>query len=458
MRHLLLPLVLLLCVAAGPRVAVVTDSRGFVHEVVKPTDGESLVVATLREVVSDAGGEFTHVPDAADLSPGEHDVVVFYTTGDIPLDAAALAGWVEAGGGVVGLHCATDTLKEDKAWVNLIGAAFEAHPWNADDMVTLDRLTDHPVAAAYADGAVFGEEIYVFRDPPTGVDVHLALDAGATEKKVDRPAPPVAWTKQVGDGRVAYSSLGHNPAVWASAEYRQHLAALIGFAAGEDAVTRGRDPWVFRCTLDGRARVIVVALGRGLWAAYDAQTCGLYKVWTGDIDLTGSVYDSRHGPQPRSVGTVHAQLGSSDLWRFLPDGDPGDVPPVLEPVGVRFAGYRVDGDEAVTFRYELTLPDGRVVSVTETPRIVEAPADAPDGVDPTRALLREITIDGLSDEAGGGASPMLRLQLNAGRMPTAVSGPTMAHPVGAGEAVHLQATTDGTFRVLMFIPNDEAQP
>lgn len=64
------------------------------------------------------------------------------------------------------------------------------------------------------------------------------------------------------------------------------------------------DPWIFRCVLDDNARMVVISLGNRYWAAFDAGHCGFYKIWRGDIELSGPVYDGRHGPQPKSKGPV----------------------------------------------------------------------------------------------------------------------------------------------------------
>lgn len=63
-----------------------------------------------------------------------------------------------------------------------------------------------------------------------------------------------------------------------------------------------RDPWVFRCVLDDNARMLIISLGDGWWMAFDTVHCGVYKLWQGEIELTGAVYDTKHGPQPHAKG------------------------------------------------------------------------------------------------------------------------------------------------------------
>lgn len=107
---------------------------------------------------------------------------------------------------------------------------------------------------------------------------------------------------------------------------------------------RPRDPWVFRCVLDGDPRTIVVALADDLWLAYDAIGCRLIKVWDGDVDFRGAVFDTTHGPQPVSRGEtlLVAPNDPGWEWRPAPDRRSGS-----QKVETRFLGYRFEDGEVV---------------------------------------------------------------------------------------------------------------
>lgn len=129
-----------------------------------------------------------------------------------------------------------------------------------------------------------------------------------------------------------------------------------------------REPWVFRCVLDGNARTVVVSLGEHRWVAYDASACAVAKVWVGDIELTGPVYDYKHGPQPHARGGIllnrKAPIGllsqiitglSTNLGQQsagAPATMPaGDADKVQKAFNFTYRGYSLKGD-AVTFHYE----------------------------------------------------------------------------------------------------------
>ena len=98
----------------------------------------------------------------------------------------------------------------------------------------LRRLDDEHAAVAPLGGRrALKEEIYLHRNfDPATVRVLEVLDMEATEKKQPRYVP-VVWCKQVGKGRVLYTSLGHRPDVWSADWYQQHLANSIKWLRGE---------------------------------------------------------------------------------------------------------------------------------------------------------------------------------------------------------------------------------
>ena len=225
------------------RVVVLTQSEGFVHDVVKAKRGEpSVVEAAMRAMGEAAEWEVTHLDDASGLVErlGDADVVVFYTTGDLPLGEGGvekLVAWVEGGGGFVGIHPATDTLMKNDAYIGLIGGRFDGHPWGAGDTVTIsvtDR--DHPATSHMEESMTFKEEIYQFSgfDRDT-VRVLISLDQENTKKKIkEERFVPIAWCKDVGEGRVFYTSLGHRGDVWEADWYAPHIIGGVEWAAGRE--------------------------------------------------------------------------------------------------------------------------------------------------------------------------------------------------------------------------------
>jgi type 1 glutamine amidotransferase len=252
--------------AEPPRLILVTQSADFVHDVVKRDNGPSRVERTFDELARRTG-LFTvdWTDDVTTLSPQRiraARVIVFYTTGNLPLtddQFDAFEQWLRGGGAFFGVHCATDTLAGHPRYPQIIGAKFDGHPWNADATVTIKvHDADWEACKPYAPDATFTEEVYQFKDfDPVQVRVLMSLDMSRTELKVPRHVP-IAWCKSYGRGKVFYTELGHRDDVWASERYQAHLIGAIRWLLGEDQRDATPNPELSRRE-DEAARAAVAA-------------------------------------------------------------------------------------------------------------------------------------------------------------------------------------------------------
>jgi cytochrome c len=142
------------------------------------------------------------------------------------------------------------------------------------------------------------------------------------------------------------------------------LFLCLGLAQLPAAPHRARDPWVFRSVLDKKPRMVTFALSDEMWAAYDAESCALYKAWKGGVHFDGAVYTTVHGPQPTSAGDAYTLGVEGSPWEIFVDDKKVET-------RVQWKGY-VFHDGRCTMNYEFGLPDGRWVGVLETPEFVTA--------------------------------------------------------------------------------------
>ena len=164
--------------------------------------------------------------------------------------AKNLDDYVQSGGGFMAIHSATDTLKKEKTYGDMIGAVFTQHPWGAKETVMI-RVEDPGNALAKGvferDEFKFNDEIYEFREPYDRKRLHviLSLDLAKSDKP-NRPLRrtdgdyPVAWTRSHGTGRVFYCSLGHVISTFSDPTILNFWLRGIQFATGDiDAATDG---------------------------------------------------------------------------------------------------------------------------------------------------------------------------------------------------------------------------
>lgn len=266
--RLLAGLMLGLCLAASAhaaaaggqplRILYLSQSVGFVHDTVRRPDGglASSEIA-LQAMARDSGAFSIELSqDARELTVNrlaDIDVLIFSTTGALPIDRetwTAIVAWVESGrGGFVGIHSAADTALDfeggEEAWTSFLGGRFDGHPWTQGAAIRLANLEpSHPLAAMWPDGTAYAEEIYQYVGfDPDRVRVLQTLDMSAGPLR--RPYPvPVTWIRQMGQGRLFYTNLGHTPSTWEDPRFRDQIVRAITWTGGRTDVPASPNPEV----------------------------------------------------------------------------------------------------------------------------------------------------------------------------------------------------------------------
>ena len=154
----------------------------------------------------------------------------------------SLMNYIKGGKGFIGIHAATDTFYEWPEYGEMIGGYFDGHPWRAGTQVSIkveDGEEEHP-CCAHLDGENlnFKEEIYQFKAPydPKKLHILLRLDPEQTDISIGKRKDEdygVSWKKNHGNGRVFYSSLGHNDHIYDNAKVLQHFLSGMQWALGD---------------------------------------------------------------------------------------------------------------------------------------------------------------------------------------------------------------------------------
>ena len=216
-----------------------TQSAGFRHDVLP------LSAQILRDLGRQSGAFDVTATDDSSLITRDtltrYDAVVFFTTGELPMredQKTALVDFVRSGRGFAGIHSATDTFYDWPEYGALIGAYFDGHPWHQDVTVRVEDAR-HPAAASLPPSFHLTDEIYQFRNWSRG-DVHVVLSVDVASIDVSLPSVhrtdrdfALSWTRTYGRGRVFYTALGHEPAVWRDSRFQQHLLGGIRWAFGD---------------------------------------------------------------------------------------------------------------------------------------------------------------------------------------------------------------------------------
>lgn len=204
---------------------------------------------------------------------------------------------------------------------------------------------------------------------------------------------------------------------WASWPVRRHshlfrnllVIFWLLLAAGSQAQTtansspytgpKGRETWAFRCVLDGQPRTLVLALHPELWLAYNTTTGHLWKTWSDGVKLDGTIYTTKHGPQPTSKGDALQRTETDQVWRITRN-DKTETPKV------QYLGHRFEKDGIVILT-KLTTTDGASWTVEERPtlELVSAGTNGKVKTEPALKVVRRFTVS--SKEQGAVISQYL---------------------------------------------------
>ncbi|MDR2862407.1 MAG: ThuA domain-containing protein [Puniceicoccales bacterium] len=199
-------------------------------------------------------GDFLTNKPAKNASPEEKQK----EKADSLLRREAFRKYVENGGGIVGLHAATDGFWQGSAawpeFQKIIGGAFQHHPQHQTSTINIvDKA--HPTVkhlVAKGDTWIAFDEWYNFQLLQKDNHVILTVDDSTCKgAKVSLYAPvikedgekfvekatihPFAWTRSYGKGKVFYTSRGHFGSAFGEPDYAQHVIAGLFWTLGKPA-------------------------------------------------------------------------------------------------------------------------------------------------------------------------------------------------------------------------------
>jgi uncharacterized protein len=243
--------------AEAINILYLTKSVDFEHGPVAQKDGKASVSdAVLAELAKKLGATITCTKDASQINAAElekYQLVMFYTQGDLTkaggkdgapgmseTGEAELIEWIKKGGGFIGFHSATDTLRTDTGeptpYVQMIGAQFRTHGKQFEGhMKVVDP--SHPSMAHFPAEWPLHDEWYLFKNfNRDAMHVLVTMDPGEERTEQDAyniPAYPVTWCSALGKGRVYSTALAHREEIWEDPAYQQIVVDAMKWALGE---------------------------------------------------------------------------------------------------------------------------------------------------------------------------------------------------------------------------------
>ncbi len=248
--HRLVPLALVLASLSvpvtarsqEPRVLVFSKTAGFRHSSI------GVGRAAIRKLGQENGFSVDTTEDAGTFTSknlARYRAVVFLnTTGDV-LDAAQqddFERYIQAGGGYVGIHSATDTEYDWPWYGRLAGAWFNGHPGNPNVRKATYRVLDksHPSTEGFPDTLVREDEFYNFKSIDPTIHTLIEIDEKSYEGGTNGDHHPMSWYHDFDGGRAWYTNMGHTEATYSEPLFLRHLLGGLRYAMGTGPVNFSR--------------------------------------------------------------------------------------------------------------------------------------------------------------------------------------------------------------------------
>ncbi|MBZ4188739.1 ThuA domain-containing protein [Niabella beijingensis] len=229
---LLLVVAAISAMAARPRVLVFYKTAGFYHQSIEAG------LPAIYKLGTENGFDVDSTKESADFSDAnlkKYAAIVFLSTTGTLFNAEqqqALQHYVHNGGGIVGIHAATDA-EYDWPWYNqMMGAWFLSHP--KQQTATLN-ITDRKHGSTRHLPAQWTrkDEWYNFKNINKDVKVLITIDEKSYEGGKNGAFHPMAWYHNFEGGRVFYTELGHVDESYTDPLFLKHILGGIRYAIGK---------------------------------------------------------------------------------------------------------------------------------------------------------------------------------------------------------------------------------
>ena len=216
----------------------IKNGKGYVHE------NRAAGVAAIQQLGVQHGFSVAVSEDPADFTENnlkKYNLVVFNNTNNDVFDTdeqkVAFMRYVQAGGGFVGIHSVTGTERNWPWFKRLVGGTFVKHAKHQKfKEIVIDH--NHPSTSFLPRIWERDDECYYVKEVNPDLHVLVVHDLSSVED-ADKPTFyggtfPSVWCHQFDGGRQWYTSLGHDSATYATAEFQKHIMGGIIWVIGNN--------------------------------------------------------------------------------------------------------------------------------------------------------------------------------------------------------------------------------
>ncbi|MEO8271602.1 MAG: PVC-type heme-binding CxxCH protein, partial [Aureliella sp.] len=146
-----------------------------------------------------------------------------------PEAESALLGFVEQGGGLIPVHCASFCFLNSDKYIELVGGQFKSHGFTR--FQTKIIAPDHEIMAGLKAVQSMDES---YRHGRLNPDMTVLETRSSESGPVSDPnGEPYTWIRSSGKGRVFYTAWGHDHRTWSNVDFQNLLVRGVLWACGE---------------------------------------------------------------------------------------------------------------------------------------------------------------------------------------------------------------------------------
>jgi type 1 glutamine amidotransferase len=231
--------------AAEQRVLVYTKNQVgkglFIHDNIAASSAALQKLGEEHELVMDVSD------DPAVFTPGnlkKYRAIIFNNTNNEILEneeqKAAFQGFIRGGGGVVGIHSATGSMRKWPYFWQVMGGKFSRHA-KMQKFTLIVKDAQDPSTKHLPATFEWTDEFYYVDNIPQGRHVVLAGDLKALDDPGKDKFPgkafgdeyPLAWRQTFDGGRQFYTSLGHKIEHYSDPRLTQHILGGLLWVMGD---------------------------------------------------------------------------------------------------------------------------------------------------------------------------------------------------------------------------------
>lgn len=213
------------------KVLIFSKTNGYRHQSIE------VGIAAIKKLGAENNFDVDATEDSLYLTDAnfkKYKTIIFLSTTGTILgkdQELALQQFIHNGGGLVGIHAATDCEYQWDWYVKMIGGNFLSHPQQQEAKLIIVDNT-HPSTKHLPATWQRKDEWYNFKNLNPDVTVLIKIDETSYTGGKNGDNHPMAWYHSYEGGKIFYTELGHTNESYEDPLYLQHVLGGIQYTMG----------------------------------------------------------------------------------------------------------------------------------------------------------------------------------------------------------------------------------